>query len=152
MEVMHHNTRSAGKLAESIKQPSKRNSSMAAKREVDAEYTICTIGLQLPPWVLNLEVLDMQQTAQLGTRDVLEGGGEGVWLGQPSSLGPPLPPVVPTEGGPKFFKLKSSWRRRRRSKILAVNLKHWKGRRGGREKGGPGGGGLTPSSYCVRPF
>ena len=34
--------------------------------------------------------------------------------------------MVPAKGGPKF-----SWHRRRRSKILAVSLKHWKGRRGG---------------------
>ena len=34
-----------------------------------------------------------------------------------------------------FFKLKSSWHRRR-SKILAVSLKHWKGRRGGGVQGG----------------
>ena len=30
-----------------------------------------------------------------------------------------------------ILKLKSSWHRRRRSKILAVSLKHWKGRTGG---------------------
>ena len=44
--------------------------------------------------------------------------------------GAPPPPIVPqgaAEGGPKIFNLKSSWRR---SKILAVILKHWKGRRG----------------------
>ena len=72
-------------------------------------------------------------------RGVSEGGraGGGFWLGPSSSEGPP---VVPAEGGPKiFFKLssKSSWRRRGRSKILAVSLKHWKGRRWG---GGGGGG------------
>ena len=81
----------------------------------------------------------------LTTRDVLEGGGEGVG-GQyalerggggvgwdpPSSQGPPM---VPAEGRPKILKLKSCWHRRRRSKILAVSLKHWKGR-----GGGPGGG------------
>ena len=58
-------------------------------------------------------------------RDVLEVGGGG--LGHPSSLGPPM---VPASGRPKIFQLQSSWRRRRRSKILAVSLKHWKGRRG----------------------
>ena len=63
-------------------------------------------------------------------RDVLEGGGggRGVWLGPPSSQGPPM---VPAEGRSKFSTLKSSWHRRCRSKILVVNLKHWKGRRGG---------------------
>ena len=39
--------------------------------------------------------------------------------------------MVPAKGGPKNLNLKSSWHRRRRSKILAVTLKHWKGRRGG---------------------
>ena len=53
-------------------------------------------------------------------------GGFG-WDPPPSSEGPPL---VPAEGGPTFFKLKSSWHRRRRGKILAVSPKHWKGRRG----------------------
>ena len=43
--------------------------------------------------------------------------------------------MVPAEGGPKFLKLESSWHRRRRSKILAVSIQHWKGR-------GGGGGGL----------
>ena len=56
-----------------------------------------------------------------------EGGGRGGWLGPPSSQGPPM---VPAEGEPKVLKLKPSWRRRRRSKILAVSPKHWKGRRG----------------------
>ena len=63
-------------------------------------------------------------------RDVLErgvGGWGGVWLRHPPFLGPPR---VPAEGGPKKFKLKSSLRQRHRSKILAVSLKHWKGRRG----------------------
>ena len=52
-------------------------------------------------------------------RDVLEagaglkGGGWGVWLGPPSSLGPPM---VPARGGPKVFKLNSSWRQRGRSR------------------------------------
>ena len=55
----------------------------------------------------------------------------------PSSQGPPM---APAEGGPKILKCKSSWHRRRRSKTLAVSLKHWKRRRGG----GPGGGGVTP--------
>ena len=71
----------------------------------------------------------------------LKGGG-GVWLGPPSSL---APPVVPAEGRPKILKLKSSWHR---SKILAVSLKHWKGRR----RGGGSRGGYPPSSYGVRPF
>ena len=64
---------------------------------------------------------------------VLEWGeGGGAWLGPPSSQGSPM---VPAEGGPNMLKLQSSWHRRRRSKILALSLKHWKGRRGG----GPGG-------------
>ena len=51
--------------------------------------------------------------------------------------------MVPAEGGPNFLKRKSSWHRRCRSKILAVSLKHWKGRREGGEEG-IGGGGYTP--------
>ena len=51
-----------------------------------------------------------------------------MWLGPPSSQGPPM---FPAEGGPKILKLKPSWHQRRRSKNLAVSLKHWKGRRGG---------------------
>ena len=39
--------------------------------------------------------------------------------------------MAPAEGGPKILKVQSSWHRRRRSKTLAVSLKHWKGRRGG---------------------
>ena len=53
-----------------------------------------------------------------------EGGWKGFALGPPSSQGPP---VVPAEGGPNILKLQSSWHRRRRSKMLAVSLKHWKG-------------------------
>ena len=41
------------------------------------------------------------------------------------------PPMVPAEGEPKILKLKSSWHRMCRSKILAFSLKHWKWRRGG---------------------
>ena len=37
----------------------------------------------------------------------------------------------PAEGGPNIVKRKSSWHRRRRSKSLAVSLRHWKGRGGG---------------------
>ena len=55
------------------------------------------------------------------------------WPDPPSSYDPP---VVPAESGPKLFRLKSSWRQRRRSKILAVSPKHWKGRRGGSRGGG----------------
>ena len=51
--------------------------------------------------------------------------------------------MVPAEGGPKVLKLKSSWHRRRRSKILAASLKHWKRR---------SRGGYPPSSCGVRPF
>ena len=66
-----------------------------------------------------------------GEGGVYEGGGG--WLGTTSSPGSPM---VPAEGGPNILKLKSSWHRRRPSKILAVSLQHWKGERGG----GPGGG------------
>ena len=54
--------------------------------------------------------------------------------------GPPLLPGSPSgpEGGPKILKRKSSWHRRRRSKILAASLKHWKGR---------GGGGALPAAH-----
>ena len=73
------------------------------------------------------------------------GGGGGL-------AGTPPPPRVPlwspAEGGPKFLKLKSSWHRRRRSKNLAVSLKHYKRRRGG---GGGSRGGYPPSSCGVRP-
>ena len=68
-------------------------------------------------------------------RDVLEGGGTGVWLGPPPP--PRVPLWSPAEGGPKNSKRKSSWHRRRRSKILAVSCKHWKGRRGGGRGGYP---------------
>ena len=65
------------------------------------------------------------------------GGGEGgVGWDPPSSQGPPM---VVAEGGPKYFKLQLSWRR---SKTLAVSLKHWKKRRGG--GGGLKGGGVPP--------
>ena len=67
--------------------------------------------------------------------------GGGVGWDPPSSQGKPM---VPAEGGPKILKLQCSWHR---SKILAVSLKHWKGRSGG-------GGGAPPPSYVlsVRPF
>ena len=42
------------------------------------------------------------------------------------------------------MKRKSSWHQRRRSKILAVSLKHWKGR-------GEGGGGYLPHFQCIPP-
>ena len=73
----------------------------------------------------------------------------------------PPPPSVPLwsppKGDRKILKRKSSWHRRRRSKILAVSLKHCKRRREGgrgskgREVGG-GQGRYPPSSYGVRPF
>ena len=62
-----------------------------------------------------------------------EGGrGGGFGWDPPSSQGPPVVPAEGAEGGPKkiFLKRKSSWHRRRRTKILAVSLKHWKGRCG----------------------
>ena len=69
-----------------------------------------------------------------------DGGGGGVgW--PPASQGTPM---VPAEGGPKILKLQSSWHRRHRSKILAVSLKHWKGRGGVQ---GGGGGGPPPTVY-----
>ena len=54
--------------------------------------------------------------------------------------------MVPAKGRPKKLKLKSSWHPRRQSKILAVSLKHWKGRSGGgggRGRGVQGGGAPT---------
>ena len=62
-------------------------------------------------------------------------GGGGGSEGGGGLAGAPLLPGSPY--GPRILKLKFSWHRRRRSKILAVSLKHWKGRRGG--EGGPGG-------------
>ena len=70
--------------------------------------------------------------------------GGGGWLRPPSSQGPPM---VPAKGGPKNLKRKSSSHRRHRSKILAVSLKHWKGRRGGGIRGSS-----NLPSYSVRPF
>ena len=72
------------------------------------------------------------------------GGGRGVWLGPLSSLGPLM---APAKGGPK--KLQSSWRRRGQSKILAVSLKDWKGKRGGGGRGGVQGGGGNPPCPTV---
>ena len=101
--------------------------------------------------MLGSEVLQIRAAAghkAAVPEDVLEGGEGGServggWRVGPFSQGPP---VVPAEGGPNILKLKSSWHRRLRSKILAVSLKHWKGRRGG----GPGG---VPSSSCgARPL
>ena len=69
----------------------------------------------------------------------IRGGGRVGWGPPPSSQGPP---VVLAEDGPKTFQRKSSWHQRRRSKSLAVSLKHWKGRRG--VQGGGGGGGTPP--------
>ena len=91
-----------------------------------------------------LRCKQQQKGRTLRGRDVLEGGegggseggGGGGWLGPPSSWGPPM---VPAEGGPKNFKLKSSWRQ---SKILAVSPKHLEEE----EEGGGGGvrGGTPP--------
>ena len=58
--------------------------------------------------------------------------------------------MVPAEGKRKILKLKSSWHR---SKILAVSLKHWKGRRGGgglRVGGGGSRGGTSPPPTVYR--
>ena len=77
----------------------------------------------------------------------LKGRGEGgVWLGPPSSQGPPM---VPAEGRPKNKKLKLSGRQRRRSKTLAVSLKHWKGRRA--SKGQVWTRHLAPAAPASRP-
>ena len=65
------------------------------------------------------------------------GGGGGVRQDPSSSQGPPM---VPAECGPKIMNFESSGHLRRRRKILAVSLKHWKGRR---EGGSRGGGGAT---------
>ena len=51
--------------------------------------------------------------------------------------------MVPAEDRPKLLKLKSSWHRRRRSKLLAVNLKYWKA------KYWEGGGGGTRPRYLI---
>ena len=88
--------------------------------------------------------------AQAVGRDVLEGGkGAGV-KGRGGGFGwDPPPPRVPLwsppKAGRKILKLTSSWHRRHRSRILAVSLKHWKGRKGG----GVWGGGLTPHPPAV---
>ena len=65
--------------------------------------------------------------------------------------GTPPPPRVPLwsplKAGRKFCKRESSWHRRHRSKILAVSLKHWKGRGGGGEgERGLAGTPLLPGS------
>ena len=67
------------------------------------------------------------------------GGLKGGWLGPTSSYGPPM---VPAESRREIFKLKSSWRRKRQSNILAVSIKHWK-------EGGGGLGGGTPPPPTV---
>ena len=81
------------------------------------------------------------------------GGGGGLKWGRGGGFGrTPPPPSVPLwsppKAGRKILKLQSSWHRRRRSKILAVSLKHYKRRReGGRGvqgEGGRGGSGEVP--------
>ena len=65
--------------------------------------------------------------------------------GEGGGWAPPPPRVAlwpPPKAGQTFLKLQSSWHRRRRSKILAVSLKHWKGRKGG--GGGGSRGGVPP--------
>ena len=57
--------------------------------------------------------------------------------------------MVPAEGRPKLLKLKSSWHRRRQSKILAVNLKYWKAKYWGGGFEGGGGGGTRPRYLIV---
>ena len=62
--------------------------------------------------------------------------------------GPPSPRVPrrsPSKAGYKILNRKSSWHRRGRSEMLAVSLKHWKGRRGGGK--GVQGGGTPPTVY-----
>ena len=73
----------------------------------------------------------------VGRGDLKGTGGGGGWLGPP----PPRVPLRSPLKAAEIFTLKSSWHRRRRSKILAVSVKHRKGRRGG-GRGGGGGGGL----------
>ena len=68
------------------------------------------------------------------------GGGQGGLAGTPLLPGSPFGPPPKAGRNPK-----SSWHRRRRSKILAVSLKHWKGRRGGVW----GGRGVTPHPPAV---
>ena len=77
----------------------------------------------------------MQQRARVLRVRVHRRGGGGV------GWDPLRYPYGPCRRRAKNVKLKSSWHRRRRSKILAVSLKHGKGRRGG---GVQGGGGYPP--------
>ena len=58
-------------------------------------------------------------------------GVRGVWLGPLLPGSPYGPRRRPRRRAKLFFKPKSSWHRRHRSKILAFSLKHWKGRKGG---------------------
>ena len=77
-------------------------------------------------------------------RDVLEGGGGGGGGGSEgrgggaSSMGPPM---VLVEGGPKKFSTYILLAPKAPSKIVAVSLKYWKGRRRG------GWGGAPPTVY-----
>ena len=60
-------------------------------------------------------------------------GGRGVWLGPPpSSQGPRM---VPAAGGANILKRKSSWHRKRRSKILLPSARHLEEGRGTTEAG-----------------
>ena len=67
-----------------------------------------------------------------------------------------VPLWSPPKAGRNFLNLKSSWHRRRRSKILAVSLKHYKRRREGgrgskgREVGRVRGGTLPPPTVYGR--
>ena len=76
-------------------------------------------------------------------------GGFGPRGGGGGLAGTPLLPgssYGPRRRRPKICKPKSSWHRRRRSKILDVSLKHWKGRRG---RGGGSRGGGSPLLRCT---
>ena len=74
---------------------------------------------------------------------IRRGWGGGGMAGTPLL---PESPYGPRRRQAQNFKLKSSWHRRCRIKILAVSLKHWKGRRVG---GSRGGGGMRPLYYIT---
>ena len=83
-----------------------------------------------------------------GGRGGLKGGGGGFGWDPPSSQGPPM---VPTEGGPKFFESLNPLNAEGAEAKLWLSASNI-GRGGGGEEGGLGGGGAPPSYYGVLPF